>query len=250
MKSKSLGDRMKEYEVCSKSVLTKRIPTIIRIDGKAFHSYTKGFVKPWDERIMRAFTDSGIALMKAIQGCKFTYIQSDEISLLLTDYESLDTEAWFGKSLQKMVSVSSSICTAAFNKSMNKNDIDRTALFDSRAFTVPKEDVCNYFLWRQQDAIRNSVQGLAQSTFSHKELHGLNCEQLKEKLLSVDVSWENLPNKKKHGWGIVKKQQKRNLLVMSNPPSPAAQHVVRTKVCEDSYIPNFGEDRDFIEKFL
>jgi tRNA(His) 5'-end guanylyltransferase len=246
---KTLGNRMKEYENCSRITLTRRMPTIIRIDGKAFHTYTKGFEKPWDLYIMESFSYAALTLFTNIQGCKFAYIQSDEISLLLTDYESLETEPWFGKGLQKMVSVSASICTAAFNEFMKDSFTDKdrgkTALFDARAFSVPKEDVCNYFLWRQQDAIRNSIQGLAQANFSHKSLHGLNTSKLKEKLLAEkDIDWNELPAYKKHGWGVVKRQD------ASEIGQAEAPDIVRAKAVVDRDIPNFGENRFFIESML
>jgi tRNA(His) 5'-end guanylyltransferase len=225
------------------------MPTIIRIDGKAFHTYTRGFEKPWDVHIMEAFTQAGKELMKNIQGCKIAYIQSDEISLLLTDYESLETGAWFGKGVQKMVSVSASICTAAFNMSMREcGDAghNKTALFDSRVFSIPKEDVCNYFLWRQQDAIRNSIQSLAQAHFPHKSLHGLNTGALIRKLKAEkNIVWTDLPAQKKHGWGIIRKSEPRASVVLSNPPPPPRKVIVA-----DLDIPHFNDDRSFIENLL
>ena len=173
MKKQSLGDRMKGYEDVSRIYLTRRMPLILRIDGKAFHSFTKRFYKPFDAVLMHTMQRTMVKLCEAIQGCKLGYTQSDEISLLLVDYDKLDTTAWFDKNLQKVVSLSASIATMEFNREfvntltnndfIDKADIDvynrvaGTAMFDSRAFVLPESEVCNYFLWRQQDATRNAI---------------------------------------------------------------------------------------------
>lgn len=140
MDKTSLGDRMKKYEGIPRIHLTPRMPLIFRLDGKAFHTYTRGFDKPVDEKIINAMTQAADKLSREIQGFKIAYIQSDEISVLVNDYENFETQAWFDKNLQKMVSVSASICTAYFNKYMWSVGVDRTALFDSRAFVVPREE--------------------------------------------------------------------------------------------------------------
>ena len=157
----SLGNRMKNYEGVSKTYLVRRMPVIIRLDGKAFHTFTKGFDKPFDNLFMSTMQETCKALCKEVQGCKIAYTQSDEISLLITDYDALNTSAWFDDQIQKMVSVSASIATLAFNKTfyelcmqLSVDDTEKfkktyqskmfTAKFDSRAFNLPKEDVCNY----------------------------------------------------------------------------------------------------------
>src|SRR6266404_6581354 len=167
----SLGDRCKNYESISRLFLTRRMPLIIRIDGKGFSNYTKKFEKPADIRIRDAFIHATKALFEEVQGLKVSYQQSDELTLLLTNYDTLVTNSWFDNNLQKIVSVSASIVTAAFNQYMFENKFnDRLATFDSRAFVVPKEEVCNAFIWREQDATRNSISCLAQKHFPHKLL--------------------------------------------------------------------------------
>ena len=116
MKYDALGIRMKGYEHVEKRELTRRMPTIIRIDGCHFHSYTKRMEKPFDRDLFDAMIKTSIELCKNISGAKLAYTQSDEISILLTDYDNLDTQPWFGKSVQKLASVSASIATAAFNR--------------------------------------------------------------------------------------------------------------------------------------
>lgn len=167
----SLGDRMKGYEGIPKQTLMRRTPVVIRLDGRAFHTFANGVEKPFDAKLSQAMRDTAKALLGEVQNCKLAYTQSDEISLLLIDYENLETENWFANDLQKIVSVSASFATAYFN-SVYKHAKGKLAVFDSRAFNVPKEEVSNYFLWRQNDARRNGVSQIARAFFSHKQLHG------------------------------------------------------------------------------
>lgn len=203
MDKTTLGDRMKNnYENITRYYLTRRMPVIIRVDGRSFHTFTKGFKKPFDDVLVKTMQDTMKYLCENIQGCVLGYTQSDEISLILTDYAEFTTDAWFGNNLQKMCSVSASMATLAFNKFFSEqvqdfmyaccddfgddvlpekqNDYELahnvyfnklyTAMFDSRVFTIPKEEVCNYFIWRQQDSTRNSIQSVGQANFSQKEL--------------------------------------------------------------------------------
>lgn len=199
-KGDSLGDRMKTYESVSRHFLTRRTPVIIRLDGCHFHTFTRGFDKPFDDILCRAMQETMKNLCTSIQGCVLGYTQSDEITLVLCDYKKITSDAWFGNNIQKIVSVSASEATTVFNSSFRAivfeqlipytlledksyvNDVtyrrlmDKylskadTATFDSRVFNLPKEEVCNCLIWRQQDATRNSIQGLGQKYFSHKQL--------------------------------------------------------------------------------
>jgi len=156
--------------------------------------------KPWDPDMLYAMSRTTQVLCQEIQGCKLGYTQSDEISLLLTDFDSLNvnTQAWFDGNIQKMVSISASIATARFNRCMDH--IEKPAYFDSRVFTIPDTvEVANYFLWRMQDAVRNSRQMLAQSLFSHKELHGKSCAELLDMCLEKGHNWNELDSIKKQG---------------------------------------------------
>ena len=181
----NLGNRMKSYENVERRFLTIRTPTLIRLDGKAFHNFTKGFDKPFDMILMQTMWGTTKYLCENIDGCKLGYTQSDEIQLLLTDYENTNTQAWFDKNLQKMVSVSASMATMAFNslfcKAIHNIDANEysgcidvyrarigTAMFDGRSFNIPKEEVCNAFIWRQQDATRNAIQMVGQANYIKK----------------------------------------------------------------------------------
>jgi tRNA(His) 5'-end guanylyltransferase len=218
MKNDALGDRMKEfYEDRTRIKLPRRTFTIIRIDGKAFHTYTKGLQRPFDQGLIEDMNETTAYLCKNIQGAKFGYVQSDEISLVLTDFDDLGTHAWFDNNLQKMVSVAASMATARFNQlrmaraTWEGNDIEgmldvddiqnfKLAMFDARAFQIPFiDEVKNYFIWRQQDAVRNSISSVAQSLYSTKELHGVKTDQMQELIFQKGINWNDYDFRMKRG---------------------------------------------------
>jgi len=214
MDKSDLGNRMKAYENVSRNFLIKRMPVIIRLDGKAFHSFTKGFERPFDYIFLNTMQDTMKYLCENIQGCVLGYTQSDEITLVLIDYKRLNSSAWFDNNIQKMCSVSASMATMAFNKnfelnvksSLFKKETETylkkvgTATFDSRVFNVPKEDVCNCLIWRQQDATRNSIQSVGQANFSQKELHKKSCNVIQDMLMEQKgINWNDLPDMLKRG---------------------------------------------------
>lgn len=219
----ALGSRMKEnYENRAKMALLRRVPVAIRIDGKAFHTFTKGFVRPFDDVLISSMHETMKYLCENIQGCVLGYTQSDEITLILTDYATLETAAWFDYEVQKLCSVSASMATMAFNRFFTQNAYlyenmdsqfmeahykacNRGAMFDARCFNVPKEEVTNLIYWRQLDAARNSVQMVARANFSHSELQNLSCRMLQDKLLNEKgINWNNLPTYQKRGACCVK----------------------------------------------
>ena len=218
-----LGKRMKEnYENCAKTFLSRKVPVAIRIDGKTFRTFTKGFDKPFDEILSNAMIKTMKYLCENVQGCVFGYQQSDEITLILIDYKNLKTNAWFGYEVQKICSITASMATIAFNKFFDQEYLDKLsetgncnlmhdlarkkgAMFDARCFNIPKEEVCNLIYWRQLDAMRNSIQMLAHTFFSHNELVGLNCASLRNKLLvEKNIDWDNFETKWKHGVSCLK----------------------------------------------
>lgn len=235
----NFGERMKDYENAYRIKLPKRMPIIIRIDGKSFHSFTRGMKKPFDEDLAKAMWETSKYLVENIVGCRMAYHQSDEISLLLTNYEKLTTQSWFDNNLQKLVSVSASLATAKFNDLMRQeNKSDKLALFDARAYVLPREEVCNYFLWRQQDATKNSISMVAQANFSHRELQGLNGNQLQDKLmLEKGVNWNDIPTWQKRGTCVTKQIYIKN-------------DTERRKWKEDLEIPIFSQDRNYIEQYV
>lgn len=198
MRQDSLGDRMKDsYENRTRYALPRRTHTIIRLDGKAFHTYTRGLDRPCDAQFMYDMGTTALFLCKNIEGARLAYTQSDEISLLLTDFGTPKTQAWFDGNLQKIVSVSASMATARFNQ-LREGTL---AYFDSRAFTIPDPaEVRNYFIWRQKDATRNSISMAAQAHFSHKQLHGKSSGEMQDMLWSRHgVNWNNYDPKFKRG---------------------------------------------------
>lgn len=239
VKKDSLGDRMKEYEQAFRTYLTRRVPVIVRIDGCHFHTYTKGSKKPFDDVLAEAFWKTSISLCEQISGVKLAYHQSDEISLLITNDEQYNTEAWYKNNLQKIVSVAASIATARFNQIMMASDDKKNlATFDARAFVLPKEEVENYFIWRQQDAIKNSVSMLAQSEFSHKSLQGINAKKMKEKLLlERNLDWNDIDPWKQRGV-VIKKQYYQ------------VEDTQRTRWIVDHDIPVFTQEREYIHHLL
>jgi len=198
--------RMKEqYEDRYRFMLVRRTYTIIRVDGRAFHTWTRGLERPYSTELMRAMDQTALELCKSIAGAQIGYVQSDEISILVTDFSKIDTHAWFDNNLQKLCSISASIATAVFNVQWPER---KSAHFDSRVFQIPDPvEVENYFVARQKDAVRNSVSMLAQGHFSAKQLHGVSVEQMHDMLVNVEDNWNNHPPRYKQGAAIVKVAQ-------------------------------------------
>ena len=201
-KKDSLGSRMKEnYEHRTRILLPRRTYTIIRLDGKAFHTYTKGLKRPFDKQLISDIDETARFLCENIQGVKLAFVQSDEISLVLTDFDKITTNAWFDGNIQKMVSVSASLATAKFNELRP----GKLAFFDSRVFTIPERaEVINYLIWRQQDTVRNSITAVAQFLYSHKELFKKNTNQMQEMCFQKGVNWNDYDDGLKRGRIIVK----------------------------------------------
>lgn len=270
-----IGERMKDnYEARAESYLIRRMPVAIRLDGKAFHTFTRGFVRPFDTVFQDAMTKTMEYLCQNVQGCVLGFTQSDEITLILVDYQNLDTDAWFGYRVQKMCSIAASMATMAFNRSFKeavdefysrhittelgyfgtntykeneappqrKWDSDesykqwltytaalgRGAMFDARVFNIPKEEVCNLIYWRQLDAIRNSIQMAGQAYYSHKELMGMSCEDIKDMLwYQKNAKWEDYPIRSQRGAAWTKEKG------------------------IDTKMPKLvGEDRDYVNKLI
>ena len=209
----TIGNRMKKYyEDVFKNCLVRRIPVAIRIDGKAFHTFTRGFEKPFDRGLMDSMQETMKYLCENIQGCVFGYTQSDEITLILIDYEKLTTSAWFDYEIQKMCSISASMATMAFNRifaekvkncdnpEMYEKALKIGAMFDARVFNIPKEEVCNLIFWRQIDASRNSVSMAGRVYFKHKELQNKSTEMIQEMLYTkYNINWNDYPTDAKRG---------------------------------------------------
>lgn len=277
MDKTSLGDRMKNnYENVNRFYLTRRMPVIIRMDMKAGHTFTRGMKKPFDDIFVKTMQETMKYLCENIQGCVLGYTQSDEISLVLTDYAELTTDAWFGNNLQKMCSVSASMATLAFNKAFNDNIVryidshfdtdcdvmkdlaeytkilinarNKGAMFDSRVFTIPKEEVCNYMIWRQQDATRNSIQSVGQANFSQKELHGKSCNDIQDMLMTQQgINWNDYATTLKRGSCCIKVDDS---LTEYDEVGNIRGYTQRSKWVIDNKIPIFTQDRNYIERLI
>ncbi|MBS5083797.1 MAG: tRNA(His) guanylyltransferase Thg1 family protein [Clostridiales bacterium] len=268
-----LGKRMKIfYEQIPKTTLIRRMPVIIRIDGKAFHTFTRGFQKPFDELLIKTMQETTKYLCENIQGCVLGYTQSDEITLVLVDYKKLNSAAWFDYEVQKMCSIAASMATMAFNMffqskysrafiSVNTEEEKKAlyktygtkcfqALFDARCFNIPKEEVTNCIYWRQLDASRNSIQMVGQANFSHKELQNKSCSDIQDMLITQrGVNWNDLPTYLKRGSCVVKEDYKdKDCYHQVTEKFSALKSSMRTRWIIDKNIPIFkGEGRKYID---
>ena len=260
-----LGKRMKAYEDEYNRKLVKKLPVIIRIDGRAFHTFTKNLEKPFDDLLIDSMQETMRYLCKNIGGCVLGYCQSDEISLLLQDYKNEETQPWFEYRLNKLCSVAASMATFAFNRAFENNTMDymdncdlhsaetyikridaltacceKGAMFDARAFTLPFNEVTNYFYWREADAMRNSVEMVGHANFSAKQLHKVNNDGIKKMLLEKGIDYDKIPTYKQRGVCCIKTKMPSF--------SPDGKPVMRTVWVNDIDIPIFkGEGREYIE---
>lgn len=280
MKRDDLGNRMKTfYEQIPKTKLMRRCPVVIRIDGKAFHTFTRGFKRPFDDVLIKTMQETTKYLCENIQGCVLGYCQSDEISLLLIDYQRFETSAWFDYEVQKMCSISASMATMVFNRIFSETvsdlKVDDTkqmdtyfeaaysgAMFDARVFNIPREEVTNYFYWRQLDASRNSIQMVGQAYFSHKELQYKSCNDIQNMLMTQKgINWNDFPAYQKRGSSVVKEdywidgndgcEYSEEYSEVLNRTGGCETDIRRSRWIIDNNIPIFkGEGRQYIEQFV
>ena len=253
----ALGQRMKTYEAVSQHYLMRRTPVIIRVDMKAGHTFTKYLNRPWDSIFQKSMHETMKFMCENIQNCVFGYAQSDEITLVLTDYETLTTDAWFSYRTDKLCSISASMATLKFNQAFadnaskwcddfweawnrSKEEADyfntlnecvrKGAMFDARCFNIPKEEVTNLVYWRQVDAVRNSIQSMGQAYFSHKQLMNKNTKEVRQMLEDNGTLWEDRPVAERRGVACLKGEDGWYI---------------------DYNIPTLkGEDRDYVEKLI
>lgn len=290
MKRDDLENRMKVfYEEIPKTKLMRRCPVICRLDGRSFHTFARGFKRPFDDVLIKTMQETAKYLCENVQGCVLAYTQSDEISLLLIDYQRFETSAWFDYKIQKMCSISASMATMAFNMFFTRNVQDfgyyccydpdsenfgdkvvngreedyaryeliymkklYTAMFDARVFNIPREEVTNYFYWRQLDASRNSIQMVGQAKFSHRELQYKSCNDIQDMLMTQKgINWDGFPIYQKRGSCVV-----RNKIVLESDDEKETCMLRDPKQGENNWIidkdiPIFkGEGREYIEQFV
>ena len=283
MDRSDLANRMKEfYETIPKIRLMRRCPVVVRIDGKSFHTFTRGFQKPFDEILILSMQETMKYLCENVQGCVLGYTQSDEISLILVDYKKLNSSAFFDYEVQKVCSITASMATMAFNKYFEEEvrynfdiffepwnhdekeeeklfssyfkSIKKGAMFDSRCFNIPKEEVTNYIYWRQLDASRNSIQMVGQANFSHKELHKKTTNQIQDMLMTQKgINWNDFPAYQKRGSCCIKEVYYVDKNGEEVPVEDSNKDDVtkRSRWIIDEDIPIFkGEDRQYIENLI
>lgn len=279
MDTSDLTKRMKGYEERNRYYLQRRMPVILRLDMRAGHGFTKGFVRPFDEVFIKTMQETAKYLCENIQGCKLSYQQSDEITLVLVDYDKLNTDCFFDYRVDKLCSIAASMATMAFNRifaekvkefiyndgenyennseeyrlcSVYKNAVIKGAMFDCRCFNIPKEEVTNLVYWRQLDASRNSIQMVGQANFSHKELQNKSCNNIQDMLMTREgINWNDLPIYQKRGSCCV-----RNKIIISTDGIKETALLRDTSKSEnewiiDTKIPIFkNEDREYIDRLV
>ena len=286
MNTSDLANRMKEYEKRNQYYLQKRTPVAIRVDGRSFHTFTKGFKRPFDDILMKSMQETAKYMCENIQGAKLAYVQSDEITIILTDYDTLETDCWFNYRTDKLCSISASMATMAFNKYFEKNvenyiqncatdyetdglyekgtpeyqlceiyqkAAEKGAMFDARCFNIPKEEVTNLIYWRQLDATRNSIQMVGQANFSHKELQNKSCNDIQDMLHEQKgINWNDYPTVCKRGTACIKN---RKIIEYLDEFKVTAKLMDSTKT-ENSWIIDTempilkGEDRAYVDDLV
>ena len=219
-------------------------------------------------------------LCENIQGCVLGYTQSDEITLILVDYQKLTSSAWFDYEVQKLCSISASMATMAFNKYFAENvaneileyktsmvpqcveiqqeikkyhdtlraAVNKGAMFDARCFNIPKEEVTNLIYWRQLDAARNSVQMVGQANFSHKELQNKSCNMIQDMLHEQKgINWNDFPVDCKRGAAVIKKKIGANIAAACG----IAGATYENRWVIDRNMPMLkGEDRKYLDDLV
>jgi len=239
---KDLDDRMKDYEKCFSYTLPYNIPVIVRIDGRAFHTFTRGLEKPFDNKFVEMMEFVAVELCKVISGARFAYLQSDEINILL--HNGYESDPWFDNKVVKITTISASLATAYCMLWKHQHDLKKDTIvsFDSRAFSVPEFDVVNYFIFRQRDWERNSLQMLARKYYSQKKLQGCDGHKMHDMIYEKGDNWDKLPTKLKRGRCVIKV---KNSVYVDKPPYFTGL-VERGEWVVDNEIPIFSTDRNYI----
>ena len=278
MDTSDLAKRMKDYEMRDRYFLQKRIPVAIRVDMRAGHTFTRGFKRPFDYIFMKSMQETAKYMCENMGNAKFAYVQSDEITIILTDYDTLETDCWFNYRTDKLCSISASMATMAFNKYFEENvtnevleykmvphcveiqqeikeyhntliaALDKGAMFDARCFNIPKEEVTNLIYWRQLDASRNSIQMVGQANFSHNELQNKSCKDIQDMLmLQKNINWNDFPTYQKRGSCVVKSDEKETI----TEDNIGTKMTIRSKWIIDKEMPILkGKDRAYIDKLV
>jgi tRNA(His) guanylyltransferase len=226
----NLGDRMKRYEFDYSHVVLPRDSYIVaRVDGRAFHAFTSGLQKPYDENLSNLMIQTAAHLAVEFNAA-LTYTQSDEISLLWPPREG-GSEMMFGGKRDKIVSLVAAQATAFFGRGVPEilpAKAGSLATFDCRVHSLPSEpEVTSYFAWRETDSVRNSIQSAAQSVFSHRVLHGKGSAEMIEMLREEGVTWKNYPSFFRRGT-YIKRTKRSTVFTPEDVESLPLKHEART----------------------
>lgn len=201
-----LADRMKNYEDKYRTYIPVEDSVIIRIDGSNFSNLTRNLKKPYDDNFINLMNDTARYIISEVSGFRFATVQSDEINICLQLY-NVKQEPYYGNNVNKINSLLSAYASSYFSVHSSKAFGDTKVIqFDARCFGLPKEEVVNYFIYRQQDTIRNSIQMAARTHFSHKQVNCKNSNEMKEMLKNSGNDFDNLPNYFRMGRSIYKIQ--------------------------------------------
>ena len=281
MDTSDLAKRMKDYEMRDRYFLQKRIPVAIRVDMRAGHTFTRGFKRPFDDIFMKSMQETAKYMCENMGNAKLAYVQSDEITIILTDYDTLETDCWFNYRTDKLCSISASMATMAFNKFFEANvknyirnimpniltplaetymkAAEKGAMFDARCFNIPKEEVTNLIYWRQLDATRNSIQMVGQANFSHKELQNKSCNDIQDMLhKQKGVNWNDLPVYQKRGSCCIKEEYAVNnngeeveIDCVTDIDESVENVTFRSRWIIDKEVPILkGEDRAYVDDLV
>jgi len=248
MDKSSLGDRQKGYEEVCERYLIRRMPVIMRLDGRSFTKWTKGLKRPFDDDLRQCMEYATFKLCEEVSNCRYGYTQSDEISLLLIDYQDHNTQPWFKNRVDKMIASAATICSNAFNvaamKYLPEHWMKRgPAAFDARVFNIPRDDVSNNFLWRQRDCTRNSILSVAHANFSHNQMHKKNTDELQDMLFKQKgINWDKIPTRYKRGVSFKK--------VEFQEKTPKGQICLRTRWVKNYEMPIISKMRVEVEQWL
>ena len=272
MDTSDLAKRMKDYEMRDRYFLQKRIPVAIRVDMRAGHTFTRGFKKPFDDIFMKSMQETAKYMCENMGNAKFAYVQSDEITIILTDYDTLETDCWFNYRTDKLCSIAANMATMIFNKifkekvenfieeggafslaQLNYNQmkmepylkaIEKGAMFDARCFNIPKEEVTNLIYWRQLDATRNSIQMVGQANFSHKELQNKSCNDIQDMLHEQKgINWNDYPTVCKRGTAII-------YVNYQNPQSLTDKDIIKGWKIDTEMPILKGENRAYVDDLV
>lgn len=236
MTADSFSARMKGYKAAYDHVLTGRTPVIAHVDGIGFSQYTRKCEKPFDQKLGDVMIDVAVGIIERVQGAMVAYTQSDEITVLLHGYKTIASMPYRGNRVQKLVSEmagpTSSHFTALSHRIWDEGKLSgiREAAFAAAVFLVPENDVNNFFLSRQKDGIRNSVQMLTRSLYSHKQVDRKKVAEMKEMCTSYGAPWEDLDLRWQRG-ACVYRDASGGIFI-------------------DRSVPLFNKDRSYIERHL